>query len=50
MLSTPPIGQPQVCLAHQIRAFPPWEIAGRRIEGVLSLKDLTRLFGYPQPP
>ncbi len=45
-----PVGQPAVCLERQIRAFPTWEIAGQRVEGVLSLENLARLSGYPQPP
>ncbi len=45
-----PVGQLQVCLSRQIRAFPTWEIAGQRIEGVLALEDLARLSGYPPPP
>ncbi len=45
-----PIGQPQVCLDRQVRAYPTWEIAGQRFEGVLSLEDLARLSGYPPPP
>lgn len=45
-----PVGQPSVCVAHEIRAFPTWEIAGQKIEGVLSLEQLARLSGYPRPP
>ncbi len=45
-----PIGRPQVCLNRQVRAYPTWEIAGQRFEGVLSLEDLARLSGYPPPP
>lgn len=45
-----PIGQTAVCEEHQIRAFPTWEIAGQRLEGVLSLQDLARLSGYSPPP
>ncbi len=45
-----PVAQTAVCLERQIRAFPTWEIAGQRIEGVLSLENLARLSGYPQPP
>lgn len=44
-----PIGQPQVCAAAGIRAFPTWDIGGRRYEGVLSLEDLAKLSGYPPP-
>lgn len=42
--------QPQVCLAHQVRAYPTWEVGGQRIEGVLDLRALARLSGYPAPP
>lgn len=45
-----PVGKPAVCAAAGIRAFPTWEIAGRKYEGVLSLEELARLSGYPPPP
>lgn len=45
-----PIGQYQTCVAAGIRAFPTWDIQGRRYEGVLSLDDLARLTNYPPPP
>lgn len=45
-----PIGQPQVCAAAQIRAYPTWEINGRRFEGELSLRQLAELSGYRPPP
>ncbi|HXF82028.1 MAG TPA: vitamin K epoxide reductase family protein [bacterium] len=45
-----PIGQPALCAAAGIRAFPTWEIGGRRYEGVLSLAQLAQLVGYPPPP
>jgi uncharacterized membrane protein len=44
-----PVGQPQVCQAAGIRAFPTWDISDRRFEGVLSLEDLAKLTGYPPP-
>lgn len=42
-------GQPSVCAKAGVRAFPTWEIAGQKLEGVLSLEDLARLSGYPSP-
>jgi len=45
-----PVGQPQICAAANIRAFPTWDIHGQRYEGVLSLDDLARLTNYPPPP
>ena len=44
-----PAGQPQVCASAGIRAYPTWDINGKRYEGVLSLQELARLTGYPQP-
>lgn len=44
------VGQSSVCVAREIRAFPTWEIAGQKIEGILSLEQLARLTGYPPPP
>jgi hypothetical protein len=41
-----PAGQPQLCAAVGIRAYPTWEIKGQRYEGVLSLDELARLSGY----
>lgn len=41
--------QPQVCAAAGIRAYPTWDIGGRRYEGFLSLEELARLSGYPPP-
>ncbi len=41
-----PAGQPQVCAAAGVRAYPTWEINGQRYEGVLSLDELARLSGY----
>jgi len=45
-----PAGQPGVCVAAGIRAYPTWDINGKRYEGVLSLADLARLSGYAPPP
>jgi len=45
-----PVGQPQVCAAAQIRAYPTWEINGRRFEGELTLRQLAELSGYHPPP
>lgn len=45
-----PIGKPAVCAAAGIRAFPTWDIGGKRYEGVLSLEELARLTGYAPPP
>lgn len=45
-----PAGKPAVCVAAKIRAFPTWDIAGGRHEGVLSLAELASLSGYPPPP
>ena len=44
------VGKPAVCAAANIRAFPTWDIAGKRYEGVLSLEELARLSGYSPPP
>ncbi|HEY3249038.1 MAG TPA: vitamin K epoxide reductase family protein [bacterium] len=41
---------PQLCAAKQVKGFPTWEIAGQRLEGVVSLGELARLSGYPPPP
>ncbi len=43
-----PIGQPEVCAAAGVRAYPTWDIGGRRYEGVLSLQELAALSGYRQ--
>jgi len=45
-----PAGKPAVCAAAKIRAFPTWDIAGTRYEGVLSLEELARLSGFSPPP
>ena len=36
----------QLCIDKQIKGFPTWEINGKLILGVLSLKELSRLTGY----
>ncbi len=41
--------QPQACAAAGIRAYPTWDIGGKRYEGFLSLEELARLSGYPLP-
>ena len=38
--------QTQLCIDKQINGFPTWEINGKLILGVLSLKELSRLTGY----
>jgi hypothetical protein len=38
--------QTQLCIDKQIKGFPTWEINGKLILGVLSLKELSRLTGY----
>jgi hypothetical protein len=45
-----PGAQPEVCLRARVRAYPTWDIGGRRFEGVISLGDLARLSGYHPPP
>ena len=45
-----PVGKPAVCATAKIRAFPTWDIAGTRYEGVLSLEELARLSGFSPPP
>jgi uncharacterized membrane protein len=45
-----PAGKQAVCVAAGVRAFPTWDIGGRRHEGVLSLEELARLTGYAPPP
>jgi uncharacterized membrane protein len=42
-----PAGRPELCAAAGIRAYPTWDIGGRRYEGVLSLEELAALSGYP---
>ncbi|MDR7538249.1 MAG: vitamin K epoxide reductase family protein [Armatimonadota bacterium] len=41
--------QPQACISAGIRAYPTWDIGGKRYEGFLSLDELARLSGYPPP-
>jgi len=43
-------GNPQLCTAKGIKAFPTWDIAGRRLEGFVPLDELARLSNYPPPP
>ena len=38
--------QTQLCIDKKIKGFPTWEINGRLILGVLSLKELSTLTGY----
>ena len=38
--------QTQLCIDKKIRGFPTWEINGKLILGVLSLKELTKLSGF----
>jgi len=38
--------QTQLCLDKEIKGFPTWEINGKLILGVLSLKELSTLTGY----
>jgi len=38
--------QTQLCLDKKIKGFPTWEINGKLILGVLSLKDLSNLTGF----
>ena len=38
--------QTQVCIDKKIRGFPSWEINGKIILGVLTLKELSILTGY----
>jgi len=38
--------QTQLCIDKQIKGFPTWEINGKLILGVLSLKELSRLTEY----
>ena len=36
----------QLCIDKQIKGFPTWEINGKLILGVLSLKELSKLTGF----
>ena len=38
--------QTQLCMDKKIKGFPTWEINGKLILGVLSLKQLSTLIGY----
>ena len=38
--------QTQLCIDKQIKGFPTWEINGKLLLGVLSLKELSKLIGY----
>lgn len=42
--------QAQLCIDKGIKAFPTWDIAGRRLEGFVPLEELARLSNYPPPP
>ncbi len=38
--------QTQLCIDKQIKGFPTWEINGKLILGVLSLKELSKMTGF----
>ena len=38
--------QTQLCIDKKIKRFPTWEINGKLILGVLSLKELSKLTGF----
>ena len=38
--------QTQLCIDKKIQGFPTWEINGKLILGVLSLKELSKLTGF----
>ena len=38
--------QTQLCIDRNIKGFPTWEINGKLILGVLSLKELSKLTGF----
>ena len=38
--------QTQLCIDKKIKGFPTWEIDGKLILGVLSLKELSKLTGF----
>ena len=38
--------QTQLCIDKNVKGFPTWEINGKLILGVLSLKELSRLSGF----
>ena len=38
--------QTQLCIDKKVKGFPTWEINGKLILGVLSLKELSKLTGF----
>ena len=38
--------QTQLCIDKKIKGFPTWEINGKLILGILSLKELSKLSGF----
>ena len=38
--------QTQLCIDKKIKGFPTWEINGKLVLGVLSLKELSKLTGF----
>ena len=38
--------QTQLCIDKKIKGFPTWEINGKQILGVLSIKELSKLTGF----
>ena len=38
--------QTQLCIDKKIKGFPTWEVNGKLILGVLSLKELSKLTGF----
>ena len=38
--------QTQLCIDKKIKGFPTWEINGKLILGVLSLKELSKMTGF----
>ena len=38
--------QPQLCIDKEIKGFPTWEINGKLILAILSLKELSKLTGF----
>ncbi|HUF93476.1 MAG TPA: hypothetical protein VMR23_13935 [Candidatus Limnocylindria bacterium] len=41
-----PLGEPARCENAGVRRFPTWQIAGTRLEGVLTLDEIARASGY----
>ena len=39
-------GDPARCENARVNRYPTWQIAGNRVEGVMSLDDLARASGY----